>query len=182
MGRKRGVQYRPGSFYRSDDRSGFTRRAEDTEKEWTELIVGKDLWEIRQPQDFVLGVADNQTVPQARPVPPPVYIGPFSIQLSQDAGVGQQIIYLDNLTDLSELDPVGVMTDLGQYFFSFIDAILYEESAVLLGAPLPYYASSGNLLTDFLTPKATRPPAPVPSMDFSQAGNSGYVALIAGNC
>lgn len=179
MGRDRGIQYKPGSFYRSDDRSGFTRRAEQTEKEWTELIVGKDLWEARQPQDFVRGVADDQTVPDARPAPPPTFAGPFSIQLSREALIGQSIIHLDNLIDLSRLDPVGVMTDQGGYFFSFIEALLPDQSAVLIGRALTYYASAGNLLTDFLVPQAV---APAASMAFAKITNSGYTVLIAGGC
>lgn len=59
--------YVPGDFYRIDDRSGFKVRAKRTEKEWTGLIVAENLWEPRQPQDFVTGIPDNQTVPDPRP-------------------------------------------------------------------------------------------------------------------
>lgn len=38
--------------------------------EWNNLIVSDRVWEARQPQDFVKGVADNQTVPNARPRQP----------------------------------------------------------------------------------------------------------------
>lgn len=62
--------YRPGSFYRIDDRTGFATRAERTRTEWNGLIVSDRVWEARQPQDFVKGVADNQTVPYPRPRQP----------------------------------------------------------------------------------------------------------------
>lgn len=62
--------YIPGSFYRSDDRTGRKVRAERTKKEWNNLIVDENTFEIRQPQDFVRGVRDDQTVPEARPWPP----------------------------------------------------------------------------------------------------------------
>lgn len=65
MGRER--FYKPGSFYRISDRTGFATRAEYTQMEWTGLIVERQVWEIRQPQDFVRGVNDDQTVPYARP-------------------------------------------------------------------------------------------------------------------
>lgn len=68
MGRER--FYKPGSFYRIDDRTGFAFRAEYTQMEWTGLIVSKRVWEPRQPQDFVRGVNDDQTVPYARPRSP----------------------------------------------------------------------------------------------------------------
>lgn len=67
--------YKPGSFYRICDRTGFATRAERTSKEWNNLIVRDDVWEARQPQDFVKGVDDNQTVPQARPRQPNVFLG-----------------------------------------------------------------------------------------------------------
>jgi len=66
--------YVPGSFYRIDDRTGFKRRAYRTRKEWTGLIVDRQVWEARQPQDFVKGVFDDQTVPQPRPRSPNTFI------------------------------------------------------------------------------------------------------------
>lgn len=59
--------FRMGSFYRIDDRTGFATRAEDTQMEWQGLMVSRRVFERRHPQDFVKGVADNQTVPYARP-------------------------------------------------------------------------------------------------------------------
>lgn len=59
--------YKPGSFWRIDDRTGFKIRAERTEQEWTNRIVRDLSWEPRQPQDFVRGTADQQTVPAPRP-------------------------------------------------------------------------------------------------------------------
>lgn len=67
--------YKPGSFYRICDRTGFATRAERTSQEWNNLIVRDDVYERRQPQDFVKGVQDNQTVPQARPRQPNVFLG-----------------------------------------------------------------------------------------------------------
>jgi hypothetical protein len=75
--------YKPGSFYRIDDRTGFAVRAERTRKEWNNLIVSDRVWEARQPQDFVKGVADNQTVPNARPRQPNPYLntGPAEFEV-----------------------------------------------------------------------------------------------------
>jgi len=66
--------YKPGSFYRICDRTGFATRAERTRSEWNNLIVSDRVWEARQPQDFVKGVADNQTVPFARPRQPNPFV------------------------------------------------------------------------------------------------------------
>lgn len=66
--------YKPGSFYRICDRTGFATRAERTSTEWNNLIVRDDVYERRHPQDFVKGVQDNQTVPYARPRQPNVFL------------------------------------------------------------------------------------------------------------
>lgn len=65
MGRE--FYYKPGSFYRICDRTGFAIRADRTKMEWNNLIVDQRVFEPRQPQDFVRGVNDDQTVPYARP-------------------------------------------------------------------------------------------------------------------
>ena len=64
--------YVPGSFWRVDDRSGFKVRSYKTQKEWNGFIVDRRIWEARQPQDFVKGVKDDQTVPEARPRQPDI--------------------------------------------------------------------------------------------------------------
>jgi hypothetical protein len=73
MGRE--FYYKPGSFYRICDRTGFAFRAERTQSEWQGLIVSRKVWEIRQPQDYVRGVPDDQTVPYARPRSPNPFVG-----------------------------------------------------------------------------------------------------------
>lgn len=41
-------------------RCGFTVRSSDTRKEWTGLIVCKDEWEPRHPQDMIRAKTDNE--------------------------------------------------------------------------------------------------------------------------
>lgn len=79
--------YKPGSWYRICDRTGMAVRAERTSREWQGLIVRKEVWEVRQPQDFVRGVSDIQTVPFPRPRQTNVYVGP---------NVAQFEVYGDN--------------------------------------------------------------------------------------
>ena len=50
-------------------------------------------------------------------------------------------------------DPVGVFTELGSYFYTYIAAVDYAEDAVILGAPLPLPVPAQNLITDFINPK-----------------------------
>lgn len=83
--------YKPGSFYRIDDRTGFKTRAEDMRREWDNLLVREKSFEMRQPQDFVTGVVDDQNVPFARPRPD-ISDLPF---INQNAGQAEFMVYGD---------------------------------------------------------------------------------------
>lgn len=112
--------YRPGSFYRKDDRSGFPTRAEQTRQEWTGLIVSERLWEARQPQDLVKAVKDVQSVPKARPLPPSAFVGPFYVQITSPVPVGETVLPLASLAGINIGDRVGVMLNDGGYFYTQI--------------------------------------------------------------
>lgn len=64
----------PGDFTRTCDRTGFRVLASDTRKEWDGSMVWNQVYEPRQPQDFLRGIPDNQTVPDARPKAEPVFL------------------------------------------------------------------------------------------------------------
>ena len=74
------LHYRPGSFYRVCERTGIAVRADRTQREWQGLIVRKEVFEPRQPQDFVRGVNDIQIVPYPRPRQANVYVGNTTAQ------------------------------------------------------------------------------------------------------
>lgn len=57
------------------DRTGFERKRSQCRFEWNGLLVDKDEWEERQPQDFVRGVAERKTVKDLRPEQPDVFVG-----------------------------------------------------------------------------------------------------------
>jgi hypothetical protein len=61
------------------DRCGFERPLAALRKEWTGLRVCNSCWEPRHPQDFVRGVPDHQSVPDPRPEPEPVFVGPGDV-------------------------------------------------------------------------------------------------------
>jgi hypothetical protein len=151
VGRKRGIQYRAGSHWMADDRSGFTRRRESIRREWTGLEVAENLWEARQPQDFVRGVPDDQTVDVSRPQPPAVFSGPISIGLSRPAAIGDTFLYLDAINGFSNGDNVGVMLDSGQIFNTTVNGAP-ATNGVTISAPMPNVAAQGNLVTDYEAP------------------------------
>lgn len=59
--------YQKGEHLVVCDRSGRVYDSSNTRKEWNGLIVGKDEWEPRHPQEFVRGIRENIAVKQARP-------------------------------------------------------------------------------------------------------------------
>lgn len=149
MGRK--LHYRPGSFYRTDDRSGFPQRAEDTRKEWNGLIVDERLWEARQPQDLVRGVKDQQSVPEARPLAPNIFVGPIYGELSAYEAPMAFVLQLQSTALMSAGDEIGVMLDSGSFWNAVILGVVDGET-LLIGPPIPTSASSGNSVVDYRTP------------------------------
>lgn len=72
-------EYKHGDFNRICDRTGFKHKASDTRMQWDGLIVHKDEWEERHPQDFVRAKADDQSVHHPRPETAPVFLNPNDV-------------------------------------------------------------------------------------------------------
>ena len=146
MGRK--LHYRPGSFYRVDDRSGFPTRAERTRKEWNGFIVDEKLWEPRQPQDLVRGVPDYQSVPDARPLAPAAFVGPVYVQTTAAVAPGANQIPLQSVGFMNVGDSVALMLDTGVLYNTTISAIL-ANAVVQIAGRVPSSAASGNEFVDY---------------------------------
>lgn len=67
--------YRPGEFYRICDVCGFKKRASETSKRWDGLMVCRDDWEPRHPQDYVRAKPDRMIVREPRPEAPDQFVG-----------------------------------------------------------------------------------------------------------
>jgi hypothetical protein len=175
MGRR--LSYRPGSWYRVDDRTGFPQRAERTRKEWTGLIVDESVWEARQPQDLVRGVKDDQTVPDARPLAPNTFVGPLYIEIEDALSIGAVFVPLESIARLNAGDPCGIVmgTDSGDIFRTTIAQV--TSGGVILAAPMPNMAASGNLFVDYAPGTGTATPTSGPSLDFSADADSQYLVL-----
>ena len=65
-----------GNWKADCDVCGRTYKASELQMRWDGLMCCPQDWEIRQPQDFVRGVADNQLAPWTRPEPSDSFI-PF---------------------------------------------------------------------------------------------------------
>lgn len=139
--------YVPGDFYRLCDRSGFKIRARKTSMEWNGLIVSDRYWEARQPQDFVTGVADYQTVPYARPRQTDQFLGALTTTLTASVAAGGTTLPVVSSVRMIIGDVLSIMLDTGALFRATISNVPTSTSIVCNPA-LSYSASSGNLITD----------------------------------
>lgn len=121
-------------------------RAEDTQKQWNGYYAERTTWDYRQPQDLVRGVADQQSVPEARPLGPAQYVGPVYQALADAAVIGQTVLELQSLKGFAAGDPVNIMLDDGTNFTTTIQAL--GAGTITLNAGLPYTAASGNVVCD----------------------------------
>jgi hypothetical protein len=138
--------YRPGSFYRNDDRTGFKTPAENTVKEWTGRIVRNKSYEPRHPQDFVRGVRDDQSVPDARPRPAPLFTGPSTYLITTPSVAGSSILNVKNTMGLVFADLVIIMLDNGNTFYATVASVSVNQ--ININQPLPY--STGNFDNEML--------------------------------
>lgn len=164
MGRK--LHYKAGSFYRTDDRTGFPQRAEDTRREWNGLIVDERVWEGRQPQDLVRGVKDQQNVPEARPLAPNVFVGPIYGQIAVAAPPQASLIVLQSTALMSAGNRIGVLQYDGSIWPTTILGILSDGVTLLIGPPIPLGAPAGNDVIDYRTQGVPIYPAGVWDVSF----------------
>ena len=58
MAKSRNQGFKPGDYWISCDRCGEDYRRSQTRKEWNGLVVCRNCWESRHPQDMVRGKKD----------------------------------------------------------------------------------------------------------------------------
>lgn len=65
--------FRPGNYWIECDRCGLEYRQSEIKKEWTGLLVCKECWEPRHPQEFIRARKDQIS-------PPPGWVRPVDIE------------------------------------------------------------------------------------------------------
>lgn len=142
-----------GSFLRVCDLSGFVTRAENTKEQWDSSIVERRFWGARPAQDFVRGVKDDQTVPNARPDPPPVFVGPIFTQLTANVLRGATFLPLTSTFGFTAGGTVGIMMDYDNgTLFNTVQVGNPVSNGINIAAGLPYPASSGNQVQAYEAP------------------------------
>ena len=112
--------YRKGVWNAICDTCGLKFKSDQLYKTWDGYMVCTKCWEPRQPQDFVRGRRDIQRVPWDRP--DKVVKTNRERSLSAALSVGDDIIYLDDVSGIEQYTPLyigcdGVEEDL---FFSVL--------------------------------------------------------------
>lgn len=137
--------YNPGDWYQLDDLSGFKIRASRSRRipggQTGNLIVAPERWEAQQPQDFVRGVVDDQTVP----VPRPRQTNQFTVLATFVTAPSARLSYsitVDTSAGFAVGNNVFLMLDNGENFLTSIGGI--DGNEIFLGTPLPY-SVGGNI-------------------------------------
>ena len=66
--------YAEGEWNFTCDLCGAQRKSSEGTKTWNNLYVCNHHKEVRNPQDFVKGIRDDQSVPWSRPEPEDVFV------------------------------------------------------------------------------------------------------------
>lgn len=142
--------YRSGDFYRICDRSGFKVRASETVREWNGLIVRRQDYEERHPQDFVRGRMDRQMVPDARPEPVDNILGPLTTTTTAAAVAGTTTLSVALSTRMEGGDPIGIVLANGDVHRAVINSVISATSITITAATkLPGAVDSGALIIDY---------------------------------
>lgn len=139
--------YNPGDNYILDDISGFkirTSRARIIPGGQTGgLAVAPERWEPQQPQDFVVGVPDEQNADLVRSRQKDQFtvIGTYVVSPSAR---GSSNITVDSASGFTVGMRLQIMLDSGENFLTTLGSITGTQFG--LGAPLPF--SVGTLYGD----------------------------------
>ena len=126
------------------DLCGRKRKASECRMTWNNFFVCADTcWQPRHPQDFVRGVADDQTVPVVRP---DVVQSMGTTTLSVAASKNAVTVTLASVSGLADRDALGIVLDTGECHWTFSDGIPTVGGVVTLGSYLPGNASLGNIV------------------------------------
>lgn len=139
--------YVGGEWYRICDRTGFKMRAPVTRKEWTNRIVRTQSWEPRQPQDFVRGVKDDQSVSDPRPRQLNQFQGPLGTTLTAQANAGTNILQIGSSVRMFVGDKVTIMLSTNENFYTTLTDVP-SLTTVQIANGLPQTALNGAVFID----------------------------------
>lgn len=140
--------YRKGSHLVVDDRTGFTIWSHDAVKEWNGLIVHRNQYEARHPQDTLRVPREDMRVPDARPRPIDQFVGPLMTETTAAASAGDVNLAVLNTERMQGGDHIGVYLSDGDLHRNIIQEVTDLENLILIG-PLPGSVESGAKVIDY---------------------------------
>jgi len=135
----------PGDFLRICDICGKRCKASETRKTWDGLIVCREDWDPKQPTLSIRATYDRQSVPEPRPEPPPVFVGPQygfgSFTIISPNGTRYVVTVDDDGAVLVVRDTIGIPVYyflLGNFKFTVTDegALIPELIPTLFGSAI----------------------------------------------
>jgi hypothetical protein len=133
-----GTWYSPGDYNIIDDLSGFRLKHSQSRRipggQTGGLVVDKKRWESQQQQDFVRGITDDQSIPEARPRQPNRFVI-TATYVTAFAPRGSNTIEVDSTAGFTVGDRVAVMLDSGENYFPVV--IRISGNQMLLTNRLP---------------------------------------------
>jgi len=139
--------YRVGDYWLICDRTGRKILASESRRQWDGLVVHKDVWEARHPQEFVRGLRDLQTVPISRPKGPLVFIGPLTTTIAAAAAAGDLTIEVAATARMEAGDSLRIMLDNNDVCIRIVQSVT-DASHLLLTQGLPFSTSAGMAVID----------------------------------
>lgn len=139
--------WRQGDHLVTDDVTGFTIFASESQKQWDGAIVDKRNFETRHPQDLIRARRERPGVPNARPKPPEIFVGPLTTMVTAATAAGATNLPVESTSGMQQGDIIMVMLDSGDTFRVTISAIV-DTANLTLANPLPGATSEGKQVTD----------------------------------
>ena len=116
--------------------------------EWNGLIVWNRVFEERNAQDFVKGIPDDQSVPDARPLGIATFIGPLVTEINATHAAGETSITIVDATRMGISDMIGIGLDNNDIFRTVIQSI-DDGVTITISPALPSATSAGKKLTNY---------------------------------
>lgn len=124
------------------DFSGQKIKRSEARKTWDGLLVKKEFWEPRHPQDFVRGKADKQTVADARPDQQTMH---NEATVAAAASKDDTTIDITGGSSLVDGDGIGIVLDNGESHWTVLTDDPTGDVCPML-SEMPGAAAAGNVV------------------------------------
>jgi hypothetical protein len=136
------TRYVKGDYNVISDRDGGKYKRSECRKEWNGLLVHRDEWEPRHPQDFVKGVKDDMSVPDPRPGAEDTH-SVFETTLDAAEDSGQTTLSVTSTANMTNGYTILVHQDDDTIHISTISSFVAGDTVTIADA-LTHKSASGS--------------------------------------